>query len=745
MKRRIIHLLAGLIFCLLTGATFIVCLFFYFGRNLPDYEYLRDYEPMVLNRMYTAEGEILHEYAREKRIFIPLYAIPSQVVGAFLAAEDKNFYYHFGLDVRGIFRAIVSNTLTQRWQDHPEGASTITQQLAKIFLLSSERSIMRKIQEAILAIHLEYALPKNRILELYLNQIYLGCGAYGVAAASLVYFDKDLKDLTPEEVAFLAALPKAPTGLIKGNLERLKERRNWVLDQMVASRYLAPLEAQQAKEKPIVLKNHQFHVIHAPYFVDEVKRQIIQLIPPEQHRNGGVSIKVTIDPYLQKVAEDVLRQGLINYDRRQRWRGPVNHIQWQGSNWLAALKNVAKPLGLGDWTYGVILKVMKDKAIIGLISGDTGDILWNHAWGAKKTHQMAEILKQGDVVVVSSLEKGGYQLEQIPEVSGGIIVIEPQSGRILAMSGGYDYEINQFNCATQARRQPGSVFKPFVYLTALEEGLTSDSLILDTPIAIPLGGRNKVYRPQNYTRQFYGLCPLHVGLEQSRNVMTIRLAQKIGMARIATIAKEFGIYSKLSDQLAFALGAGETTLLKLTAAYAMIANGGYKIIPRVVDSIQDRYGNILYQARHLDQRIASPRVIHDILSMLQGVIVRGTGRALRSLNLDLGGKTGTTNNFKDAWFVGFTPDLAVGVFVGHLLPQSLGNGESGTKVALPIFRQFMKQAYKKRPKVTFSSPVSDIDDADTSTTRLDLMSDLSLSEEQLTHISLKTEYLALDQ
>lgn len=746
MRRKILNLLTFLAFTACTGVTLVLYLFFYYGRGLPDYEYLRDYEPFVLNRLYTAEGEVLYEYAREKRIFVPLHAIPERVISAFLAAEDKNFYYHFGLDFLGITRAVLFNTIMRNWANSPGGASTITQQVAKNFLLSNERSFSRKAREAILAIRLEYTLPKDRILELYLNQIYLGYGAYGIAAASLEYFNRDLAELTNEEAAFLAALPKAPTRLSQGNLERLKERRDWVLDRMVAIQSLNESQAKEAKDKPIVLKAHQSWVVKADYFVDEVRRKIPEVLKVRDYQRGGLSIKTTIEPEIQQIADAALKKGLIDYDRRHGWRGPIHRLSWGKDEWHTALKEIPKPNGLGEWTYGVILEASKERAIIGLINGHKGEIplsnlLWARPWMAKQTvgqepREVTDVLKEGDVVIVSKTNKDEiYQLEQIPDVNGAVVVIDPHSGRILAMSGGYQYDLNQFNCATQGMRQPGSAFKPFVYATALKRGFTPQTMILDAPISVSLGRGLGMYQPRNYTRQYYGSCPLRVGLEQSRNVMTIRLAQKIGMKGIKKTAQAFGVYTDLPNQLAMALGAGETTVLKLTAAYAMIANGGYKITPRVIDSIQDRYGNTLYQADNTHESIIPQKANQDMISMLRGVVERGTAKRLKRLNLPLAGKTGSTNDYKDAWFVGFSPDLVVGVFVGFLTPKSLGEGETGGRAAVPIFEYFMEKVYENRPKVEFSQVVPPVEEQTQATTNLDIMTDFLLSEEGLMPIS----------
>lgn len=708
------HLVLKRILKILTGAAFLAVLstagigyiFFLYGRGLPEYDYLKTYEAPVLSRLYSADGQLVSEYALEKRLFLPYHLIPEQVKLAFLAAEDKNFFYHFGVDIISTLRALAINTLTNGWQHRPGGASTITQQVAKNFLVGNERSLSRKVKEAITAFRLEEALSKERIFELYLNQIYLGAGAYGVAAAALIYFDKELEELNLEEVAFLASLPKAPTALInKQELNRTLQRRNWVINRMVHLEIVSLEQAQAAKAKKLQFRTHREYPVQAAYFSSEVRRELVRQFDEKTVNAGGLTIKTTLDPKLQQMADKALQQGLIEYDRRHPWRGPVVKLKAATlENWSQQLKELTRLPGMKQWQFAVVLKYEGKDAVIGLASGEKALVSPESLAWAKPIG-----LGVGDVVLVDKAAEvtaeSVYNLQQIPQVSGAIVVMDPHSGRVLAISGGYDFEMNQFNCATQARRQSGSAFKPFVYLAALERGLTPETKILDGPISISLGAGRGFYSPQNYTRRFYGLCDLRIGLEQSRNVMTIRLAQRIGMNRVIKIAKDFGIQQQMPRQLAMVLGAGETTVLQLTAAYGMVANGGYKIKPRLIDSVQDRYGNTLvdYTKNKTGALIADPENIKQLTSMLLGVVERGTAKKLQSLGFPVAGKTGTTNDYKDTWFIGYTDDLVIGVFVGFLAPQSLGEKETGARVAVPIFEHFTKHAYADRPKPEFKA------------------------------------------
>ncbi len=690
-------------------------IFVRYGQDLPKYDHLTDYEPPMMSRLYTSDAQLLQEYATERRLFVPFHQIPDLVKKAFMAAEDRHFYYHFGIDIIGTFRAFLTNTLSNSWNNRPSGASTITQQVAKNFLVGNERSFDRKIKEAILAMRLEYTLPKDRIFELYLNQIYMGSGTYGVAAAALVYFDKELDELTVDEAAFLAALPKAPTTLTKTeDVSRAKARRDWVIDRMLQEDMIGLDEAEEAKNQSLSFKRYREKPVKADYFTDAVRRELLQKIGNTSIKQGGLTVRTTMNVTLQEQAEKSLKKGLIAYDRRHGWRGAFTKIsldpKQKNQPWQADLKKIQKPTGSGDWEHVVILDLEATQAKIGFSNGATGYLpLSECGWAAlcltgqqrgKPPTRMSDIVHVGDVVLVSQVEADRFRLEQVPNVTGALIAMDPKTGRILALVGGYDFEMNQYNCALQALRQSGSCFKPFVYLVGLENGLTPETKILDAPISISLGRRG-YYSPQNYSRNYLGLCSMRVGLEQSRNVMTIRLAQRVGMTQIIECAKRFGITEMMPKQLAMVLGAGETTVLKLTAAYAALANGGYKITPTTVDWAQDRYGETIYRPTQDKINLASAQSVSQLTSMLIGVTQQGTAKSLSSLDFPVAGKTGSTNNYNDAWFMGYTPDLVVGVFVGFPKPRGLGDHETGGRVATPIFRDFIEAVYQDRDKPNF--------------------------------------------
>ncbi|WP_051908849.1 penicillin-binding protein 1A [Candidatus Odyssella acanthamoebae] len=721
-----IRVLSGL--CLSIAAIVAVCLFLFihYGQGLPEYDYLQDYEPPMMSRLYTSDAQLLQEYAVEKRLFVPFHQIPELVKNAFMAAEDRNFYYHFGIDILGTLRAILTNTLTNSWGSRPTGASTITQQVAKNFLVGSERSLDRKIKEAIVAMRLEFSLAKDRIFELYLNQIYLGAGTYGIASASLTYFDKELDELTIDEAAFLAALPKAPTTLTKKeDISKAEGRRNWVIDRMVQENMISPKAAEEAKTHSLIFRKHREIPVKADYFTDAVRRELIQRFGSNPVHQGGMTVRTTMDVALQELAENSLKKGLLAYDRRHGWRGALAQLSWDKAEkskpWLKGLKKLKKPLGSGSWDQVVVIEVESHKARIGFSNGAEGFItLKDCSWAAPclvgqkigpAPRHMKEVVRPGDVILVSQQEADQFKLEQIPNVTGALVAMDPKTGRVLALAGGYDFDMNQFNCAVQASRQIGSCFKPFVYLVALEHGMTPNTQILDAPISISLGGKRGFYTPQNYNRRYLGPCSLRVGLEQSRNVMTIRLAQKVGMIPIIECAKKFGITNHMPKQLAMVLGAGETTVVRLVAAYASLANGGYQVTPHTVDWTQDRYGETLYsitEPLQKPQQIASDSAIKQLTSMLRGVTQNGTARSLATLETEVAGKTGSTNNYNDAWFVGFTKDLVVGVFMGFPQPRTLGEGETGGRLAVPIFKNFMEQAYEKREKIKFDDPTIEI-------------------------------------
>jgi len=723
------------------GATYVL---YRFGRDLPDYSQLADYQPAVTTRVHAADGSLIAEYARQKRLFVPINVIPKPLIDAFLSAEDKNFYHHKGLDFTGILRAAVVNARNILSKRRPVGASTITQQVAKNFLLSGEVSYQRKIKEAILAFRIERAFTKQQILELYLNEIYLGMGSYGVAAAALNYFDKGLDDLTLPEMAYLAALPKAPNNYhpIRKHAAAVG-RRNWVLGRMVDEGYISPAQASAAAAQP--LEAHQrtaTRLVEAAYFTEEVRRRLYDLYGEKVLYEGGLSVRTTLDTYLQKAADKVLRDGLIAYDRKHGWRGPITRLSLE-QNWLERLTALKLEMSMPGWQPAVVLDVDDHSAFVGLVDGTTGQIpfaemKWARPWlKGQKVGPLPErpdqVLAPGDVVAVEPLggardellEPRRYGLRQRPDVEGALVALDPHSGRIRALVGGFDYRNSQFNRATQALRQPGSAFKPIVYAAALDNGFTPSSLILDAPFVIEQGYGLGKWKPGNYSGKFYGPSTLRLGLEKSRNLMTVRLAQYIGMDAVIDYAKRFQVIDNMPPILSMALGAGETTLLRLTSAYATFVNGGKRIIPTTIDRIQDRRGHTVFRhdrrpcegcmtaTPNLDQpphlpddrdQILDPRTAYQIVSMLQGVVERGTGVRIRAVGKPLAGKTGTTNDFIDAWFVGFSPDLVAGVFVGFDEPRSLGPKEEAARVAVPVFRDFMKLALAGKPAIPFRIP-----------------------------------------
>lgn len=737
--KALLYFLLSLVLLAVLAAGGAVFAYYKYGSDLPDYRQLADYEPPVTTRLYAADGRLLAEYAREKRMFVPIGAIPKRVSEAFLAAEDKHFYEHFGVDPVSLVSAVfknVGNVLNNR---RLVGASTITQQIAKNFLLSNEVSYERKIKEAMLAFRIERAFSKERILELYLNQIYLGHGSYGVAAAALNYFNKSLDELSLSEAAFLAALPKAPNNYDPlRHPHAAKARRDWVLDQMAEAGFVSAAAAGAAKNEAIVLSRRDpTETVKADYFTEEVRRWLYDTYGEKRLYEGGLFVRTTLDPKLQEIADRVVREGLIAYDRRHGWRGPIARIPLEG-DWAAALTALRPPAGLGDWTLAVVLKSGKRSAEIGFAGGTTGtipveELTWARAWQPDQklgpaVKRADQVLEPGDVVAVERVPEAGegvFALRQIPEVEGALVALDPHTGRILAMAGGFSYEESEFNRATQALRQPGSAFKPFVYLAALERGYSPADIVIDGPLAIDLGAGLGRWKPENYTQDFYGPTTLRVGIEKSRNLMTVRLAQEIGFDKVREVGMRFGVYNDAPRIPAIALGAGETTLLKLTAAYSMLVNGGKRIEPALIERIQDREGRTIYRRddrpcagcqdagwnggappKLPDTReaVVDPRSAYQIVSMLEGVVERGTGRKVAEVGKPLAGKTGTTNESMDSWFVGFSPDLAVGVFVGFDRPRTLGEKETGASVASPIFRDFMAAALAGEPTVPFRVP-----------------------------------------
>ncbi len=750
MARFLVVLVGTLMIVVLLGVGGGVLVLYQFGRGLPDYRQLAGYEPPVMTRVYAGDGRLLAEYAVEKRVFVPVGAMPRRVVHAFLAAEDKNFYHHPGIDFLGVIRAVRTNLGNLGSDRRLVGASTITQQVAKNFLLSNELSWERKIREAILAFRIERAFTKNRILELYLNEIYLGFGSYGVAAAALNYFDKALSQLTVAEAAYLAALPKAPNNYHPvNNPEAARERRDWVIGRMLAEGFITADEAAEARATPLEVRGRAAtELVAADYFAEEVRRELADHYGQTDLYQGGLSVRTTLEPRLQRFAEDALRRGLEAYDRRHGWRGPITTVP-EDADWTQWLAATEAPPGMDPWRLAAVLSTDDKGAEVGFADGTRGriplaEMTWARAWmeGQKrgpKVRHPADVLAPGDVIAVEEVRhqpadddskarpypEGTYGLRQIPDADGALVALDPHTGRVLAMVGGYTYARSQFNRATQARRQPGSAFKPVVYLAALDAGYTPSTLILDAPFVIDQGPGLPKWRPANYTKRFYGPSTMRLGIEKSRNLMTVRLAQTIGMDRVARYAQRLDIVDELPPRLAMALGAGETTLLRLTTAYAMLVNGGKRIRPTLIDRIQDRHGRTVF--RHdsrpcadcratfwtgqevpempdTRQAVTDPGSAYQIVSMLEGVVQRGTGRRIRAVGKPLAGKTGTTNDAVDTWFIGFSPDLAVGVFVGFDEPRGLGPNESGSTVAAPIFRDFMAQALHNQPAIPFRTP-----------------------------------------
>jgi penicillin-binding protein 1A len=709
------------------------------AAQLPDYTVLKDYQPPVTTRVHAADGTLLGEFARERRLFQPIETVPPLLVQAFLSAEDKDFYKHGGIAFDGVVRALRDNVLARLDGNTAiqGGGSSITQQVAKNFLLTSEQTWDRKIQEALLAIRIESTFSKDRILELYLNEIFLGLNSYGVAAAALNYFDKALYELTLAEAAYLAALPKGPNNYHPfRRTEAAIERRNWVIDRMVENGYATPEEAEAAKAEPlnVLPRAGGSQLYSAEYFTEEVRRELLKMYGEDQLYGGGLSVRTTLEPRLQEYARKALMNGLIAYDRTKGFRGPVASVELV-EDWGEAVAAIEPLSDVPEWQLAVVLEIGGNEARIGLRPARQagGSISPDRAEGTLSgpeikwvSRSLGEVLKVGDVVYVSPVagKSGVYTLEQVPEIEGALVAMDPRTGRVLAMVGGFSYAMSEFNRATQALRQPGSSFKPIVYAAALDNGYTPASVVLDAPVEIrnPDGS---IWRPENYSQEFYGPQTLRRGIERSRNVMTVRLAKDIGMPLIAEYAKLFGIYDSMQPVLAMARGAGETTDLRMTAAYATIANGGRKIVPTLIDRIQDRYGDTVY--RH-DQRIcqgceapawngqAEPTIIdnreqvldpmtaYQITSMMEGVIQRGTGTAAKVLNRPVAGKTGTTNDYKDAWFVGFTPELVVGVYVGYDQPRSMGSSVTGGTFAVPIFTEFMQNALAGKPPTPFNVP-----------------------------------------
>tara|TARA_Y100001970_G_scaffold250337_1_gene321997 strand:- start:700 stop:3042 length:2343 start_codon:yes stop_codon:yes gene_type:complete len=715
-------LISFLFFILLSFITIISILWVY-SSKLPDYKFLKNYKPPVSSKLYSGSGELVSDFSSEKRIFVPFNAIPEKVINAFLSAEDKNFFSHPGVDAKGVLRAIIKNVSNIIYSKRLEGASTITQQVAKNFLLTNEVSLDRKLKEAILAFRIERALSKERILELYLNQIYLGEGSYGIASASLKYFDKSISELNYSEASLLAALPKAPS---KYNPFKDKElaqyRRNLVINNLYENSYIDKKKLKELLDSKIILsKRKKIYLEDSRYYVEEVRKKIVDKYGFERVYKKGFNIKTPLNLNLQKFATISLRNGLIEYDRRKGWRGPLVNKKYS-KTWSKDLKKYAIEKSLG-WNLAIVTKVKKFSVEIETQDKLKGTINYENLSWTKK--ELSTLLNKGDIIYVKKIKNDLYSLEQLPKANGSIVVIDPFTGRLLALVGGFSFKKSEFNRATQALRQPGSAFKPFIYALALENNYNPSTLILDAPIVLDQGVDLKMWKPENYGKKFYGPSTLRTGLEKSRNLMTVRIAQDLGVKKILDFSKKLNIYDDTDELLSISLGSAETTLLKLTSAYCSFVNGGKLINPILIDRIQDSEGNTIFNSEkrvckkceHISylgsevpkitddfQRIFSSETAYQMVSLLEGAVQRGTGKKLRDLKLDLAGKTGTTNKNTDTWFVGFTSNLVVGVYVGYDEPKTLGKYETGSKTALPIFKTFVKNSVKKKDARPFKVP-----------------------------------------
>ncbi|CAD7029039.1 penicillin-binding protein 1A [Pseudorhizobium halotolerans] len=745
---RLIGYFFGLASVLFLGVAVVAAVYLVgVARDLPDYEVLSAYEPPVATRVHAGNGALMAEYARERRLFLPIQAVPDRVKAAFLSAEDKNFYNHPGIDPAGLARAVVNNFQNLASGRRPEGASTITQQVAKNFLLSNDQTIDRKIKEAILSFRIEQTYSKDKILELYLNEIFFGLNSYGIAGAALTYFDKSVTELTIAEAAYLAALPKGPNNYHPFRKEQAAiERRNWVIDRMAENGYVTRADADEAKKQPLGVQPRRggTHLFASDFFAEEVRRQIIEKYGDDTLYGGGLSVRTSLDPDLQVLARRALNSALVEYDERRGFHGPVKQVDAAG-DWATELAKVPGLRDVPEWKLAMVKAVSSEEVDIVLqpsvdAGGKVGegretgviaakDMKWafRDAKGERKTTKSPEgVLQPGDIVFVEPLadKEGAYRLRQPPKVQGGFVAMDPNTGRVLAMVGGFSYAQSEFNRATQAMRQPGSSFKPFVYAAALDNGYTPASVILDAPIEMVAGG--KVWRPENYGGGSAGPQTLRLGIEKSRNQMTVRLAQDMGMELVAEYAERFGIYDDMLPVLAMSLGSGETTVLRMVSAYAVLANGGKQIKPTVIDRVQDRYGKTIFrhEERTCDgcnasgwtgqdepilvdnrEQVLDPMTAYQITSMMEGVVKRGT--AAGKIKIDdrpVAGKTGTTNDEKDAWFVGYTPNLVAGVYIGFDTPAPLGRGATGGSLAAPVFAEFMEEAVKRTPPEKFHVP-----------------------------------------
>jgi len=743
------------VFLVSVGA--VAGLIWHFSRDLPDYSQLQNYEPPVMTRVHAVDGSLLGEYSKERRLYLPIQAVPDLVIKSFLAAEDKNFYEHGGVDYTGMARAAWAYVQNLGSNRRPQGASTITQQVAKNFLLTNEVTFGRKIKEALLAKRIEQAYSKPKILELYLNEIYLGLGTYGIAAASLKYFDKPVNELTVAEAAYLAALPKMPEKLhpVK-NRERAIERRNYVIDRLAENGWISQADKEKARKEPLVVASRTdgAHTFAGEYFAEEVRRDIFERYGEKKLYEGGLSVRTTLDPKIQVMARKAMVAGLVKFDEEQGYRGPVNKLDLAG-DWGVKLAGIKSLSDVSPWRMAVVLETSDQSARIGFQPGrelggaiskqrETGlvtldGVKWARAASGstkgKAPTVVSQVLQPGDVIYADPLYKDGhpvegqYRLRQLPEVSGAMVAMDPSTGRVLAMVGGFSFDQSQFNRATQAYRQPGSSFKPIVYSAALDNGYTPSTVVVDAAIEVEQGQGSGVWRPDNFSSgKYLGPTTLRNALRLSLNTVTVRLAQDIGMPLVGEYARRFGVYDDLPNYLSYSLGAGETTAMRMVTAYSMLANGGRRVKPTLIDRIQDRYGKTIFrhdqrECRGCDgadgwknqpepqlvdrrEQVIDSMTAYQITELLEGVVQRGTATALRAVGKPIAGKTGTTNEAKDAWFVGFSPDIAVAIYMGYDKPRPLGRGNAATggHLAAPIATDFLKLALADKPAVPFKVP-----------------------------------------
>ncbi len=729
---------------IILAGLFVLPVFLYFSKDLPDYNQLAEYDPPTISRIYSADGELMAELAKERRIFRKIDEIPQLVIDAFLAAEDQNYYNHPGIDLMSIGRAAFQNASNIGNDKNPVGGSTITQQVVKNFLLTNERSFSRKIKEAILAYRINKVYSKDRILELYLNQIYLGNGSYGVTSAALNYFNKDLDDVTLEEAALLAALPKAPSLLDPTrNPQKAKARRDWVLDRMYEENFIKQTQAKKAKSVPIALTPRYEHsILDNGYYTESVRLQLIEMYGEDKVYQDGLSAHANLDKNLQKYADDALRSGLIEYDRRHGFKGAVTNLKFKGDEWKSQIKSfeVEPASTAGGWKPAIVIAVSNDQASIGFKDGSKSFIsLSKLTWArkrldkgyvGKKVESAKDVLKQGDVIYVSPDSEGkGHNLEQIPDANGALVAIQPKTGKVLALAGGYSFKESKYNRAIQAVRQPGSTFKPFVYLAALEKGFSPNSILKDEPISISQGPGMPAWTPKNFEGSFLGDITLRKALEKSRNLATVHLLTLVGLDRVREVSTRLKIYNNPPKIYSMALGAHESTLIQMTAAYASFASNGLRVEPKLIDRVQDRKGRLIFgtdlrrcdsclpeaensslkthdipSLKFTSSQVIDPAVNYQMVSILQGVVERGTAARAKQLGKVLAGKTGTSNDSNDTWFIGFSPDLVCGIYIGYDQPKSLGAKESGSTVALPIFISFMKNALADMPNKEFEIP-----------------------------------------